>query len=716
MWTISDFPAYSMLSGWSTAGKLACPYCMEDSDAFTLTKGGKTSWFDNHSKFLQPNHPYRRNKKWFLKGKLVKKATPQVKSGIQILEEIESFGLQKITEIDGEEINSDIKKHCNKRGWKKRSIFWDLPYRKTILIRHNLDVMHIEKNCFDNIFNTVMNVSGKSKDNAKSREDLKEFCDRPELHMDERTKRFPKACYILDRKQKEELCNWLKELKFPDGYVLNMDRCVDQRRLKLFGMKSHDCHVFMQRLIPIAFRELLPPNVCEALTELSIFFKDLTARVIKDEDMKRLEWEIPIILCNFERIFPPSFFDCMEHLPVHLAYEARIAGPVQYRWMYLRRLKNNVKNKAHVEGSICNAYLVKEISSFCAHYFDSHICTRHRKVGRNDDNINFDMQAYPGILSIFKPSGTHLGPEKKRRLDEKEYHAARTYVLLNCDEVQPYIKQYEEWLRANQPNIQDHEVDHLLETKFALWFDNYAHHPSSGIMNEWLKCLASKPMHKVKTYNGYCVNGYKFHTENRGYSKSTMNSGVCIKGSNLCASELEYFGKLVEVVKLEYEGWPMKEVVLFKCTWFDPTLRIGTRIHPRYKLIDVHKNKAFNKYEPFILATQAAQVFYSPYPSLRKSCNDWLAVCAIKARSIVEVAGTQAPSICNAFQEDEVQVHEIENHDEELSLNSSDGAFIEIDGMDIDEEVSQEGEVSEEDDEDEEEEDEVAVFYDEDGY
>ncbi|XP_039120162.1 uncharacterized protein LOC120256563 [Dioscorea cayenensis subsp. rotundata] len=32
MWIISDFPAYSMLSGWSIAGKLACPYCMDDSD------------------------------------------------------------------------------------------------------------------------------------------------------------------------------------------------------------------------------------------------------------------------------------------------------------------------------------------------------------------------------------------------------------------------------------------------------------------------------------------------------------------------------------------------------------------------------------------------------------------------------------------------------------------------------------------------------------
>ena len=50
--------------------------------------------------------------------------------------------------------------------------------------------------------------------------------------------------------------------------------------------------------------------------------------------MRRLELEIPVILYNLERIFPPSFFDLMEHLPVHLPHEARIAGPVQFRWMY----------------------------------------------------------------------------------------------------------------------------------------------------------------------------------------------------------------------------------------------------------------------------------------------------------------------------------------------------------------------------------------------
>ena len=36
MWTINDFTAYEMVSGWSTHGKLACPYCMKNNKAFKL--------------------------------------------------------------------------------------------------------------------------------------------------------------------------------------------------------------------------------------------------------------------------------------------------------------------------------------------------------------------------------------------------------------------------------------------------------------------------------------------------------------------------------------------------------------------------------------------------------------------------------------------------------------------------------------------------------
>jgi hypothetical protein len=45
MWIIDDFPAYRMVYGWSTHGKLACPYYIENNKAFTLTNDDKMSYF-----------------------------------------------------------------------------------------------------------------------------------------------------------------------------------------------------------------------------------------------------------------------------------------------------------------------------------------------------------------------------------------------------------------------------------------------------------------------------------------------------------------------------------------------------------------------------------------------------------------------------------------------------------------------------------------------
>ena len=71
----------------------------------------------------------------------------------------------------------------------------------------------------------------------------------------------------------------------------------------IIRMKSHDCHIFMQR--SISFHELLPVTVWEALTELGLFFKMITSPKLKTSDMMKLESEIPFILCKLEKIFPP---------------------------------------------------------------------------------------------------------------------------------------------------------------------------------------------------------------------------------------------------------------------------------------------------------------------------------------------------------------------------------------------------------------------------
>jgi hypothetical protein len=90
---------------------------MDDSDAFQLQRGGKTSWFDNHRKFLPPNHPYRK-KNWFLKNKVVTSQASQPKSGEEILWYIDALGLMKVTDLQGEEWNSNVAKATG-CGWKK---------------------------------------------------------------------------------------------------------------------------------------------------------------------------------------------------------------------------------------------------------------------------------------------------------------------------------------------------------------------------------------------------------------------------------------------------------------------------------------------------------------------------------------------------------------------------------------------------------------------
>ncbi|XP_050222330.1 uncharacterized protein LOC126672423 [Mercurialis annua] len=617
MWTINDFPVYSMMSGWSTSGRLACPHFMEDTDAFTLNKNGKQSWFDCHRTFLPPGHRFHRNVTGFQKGKQVKKQFSGVKTGEELLAEVEHLGFRRAYEPDAEAINSELSKNC---GWKRKRIFWDLPYWKTNVIRHNLDVMHIEKNVFDNVFNTVMNVPGKTKDHAKSRTELNDICDHPQLAQDPNTGRYPKTLYALEKESKKLLLEWSR-------------------------------HVFMQRLLPIALRELLPKEIWETITELSIFFKELTAALLKGEDLERMEEEIPKILCKLERIFPPSFLDSMEHLPVHLPYEAKMAGPVQYRWMYpferyLRKLKKKVTNKGRVEGSISSGYLMEETAKFASFYFTDGDPTLPCRMQRNEV-FDTEMDDDVDRLSIFIPNGEPVGACRKRYLDESEFVAAGSYVLLNCAEIEPYRDVFKDELHAINPAITPTEVEGKLEKEFASWFERHVNDPAI-CTNPYILSLAKGPLRSVRTYKGYRINGFKFNTQDYGADRVTINSGVCVKGYLFGPAVCDFYGVLIYIIEIEYPALPTKRTVLFKCDWFDPTPNVGILVHRLYNMVEVNHRRRYNKYEPFILAKQSGQVHYMSYPSKRRDKKGWRAVCRIKARSELDMSESVVP----AFQDD----------------------------------------------------------------
>ena len=92
--------------------------------------------------------------------------------------------------------------------------------------------------------------------------------------------------------------------------------------------------MLFRSLIPLAFRDLLPKGIWDALTEISHFFRDICSSKLNVEHIERLQTNIIETLCKLEMIFPPSFFDSIEHLPIHLQFEAKARGLVQYRWMY----------------------------------------------------------------------------------------------------------------------------------------------------------------------------------------------------------------------------------------------------------------------------------------------------------------------------------------------------------------------------------------------
>ena len=87
---------------------------------------------------------------------------------------------------------------------KRKTFFFQLPYWKTLILHHNLDVMHIEKNICDNIVSTLLSIDGKSKDNMNSHLDLQAMGIRDQLHPIERGNRviLSTACYSLTSKKK----------------------------------------------------------------------------------------------------------------------------------------------------------------------------------------------------------------------------------------------------------------------------------------------------------------------------------------------------------------------------------------------------------------------------------------------------------------------------------------------------------------------------------
>ncbi|GJX48956.1 uncharacterized protein Tco_0275801 [Tanacetum coccineum] len=435
LWTISDFPASSSLSGWSGQGYLACPTCNEETPSTRVN--GKTAYV-GHRRFLPLNHRWR-NEKTF-NGKSDKRPAPKKLTSAQILEQLADVSSQK--------------------NWSKRSIFYELPYWSSLTLKHNLDVMHIEKNVLESLLGTLL-MNDKSKDTNKARQDLEELKIRPELWLSKKGNRKfikPHPKYSFPPEKRRKFCEFIKGVKLPDGFGSNFKPKVTDNDNNIIGMKSHDCHIMMQRLLPAGAQAYLDSNIATPIIELCSFFKQIYARSIKESDMLIAEDRLVHILCNFEQIYPPAFFDIMIHLVMHLHAKAILGGPVYMRWMYpferyMKKLKNYVRNKARPEGCIAEGYIAEEALTFCSHYLRN-VPTRFNRPDRNDDGPPPTSE-----LEVFRSVCTPKSAGVGKKLDHEVKKKLAWYVLDNSPEIDEYKT---ECLLAMPEND--------LPTKFSLWF------------------------------------------------------------------------------------------------------------------------------------------------------------------------------------------------------------------------------------------------------
>jgi hypothetical protein len=199
---------------------------------------------------------------------------------------------------------------------------------------------------------------------------------------------------------------WMKGMKFPDGYAAGLRCNVNMTTRKLIGLKCHDYHIIMERLLLVMFWAYFDDIVWTVLVELSYFYGQLCAKEIMVEMMQKLEKEILVLLCKMEKNFPPRFFNPMQHLLIHLPYEAKVGGHVQYRWMYhieraLGYLKLMVGNRARVEACITEAFILKEVAYFSSVYF-----AEEHNINAPTMQYNVDEEPPCSDLSIFASRGT----------------------------------------------------------------------------------------------------------------------------------------------------------------------------------------------------------------------------------------------------------------------------------------------------------------------
>ena len=97
----------------------------------------------------------------------------------------------------------------------------------------------------DSVLRTLLSIDGKSKDTDKARLDLTDMNIRRKLHLYKVGNKWkkPHASYTLSIGERKKFCQFIKSVRFPDGFASNLAKNVNETEDKISDVKSHDCHV-----------------------------------------------------------------------------------------------------------------------------------------------------------------------------------------------------------------------------------------------------------------------------------------------------------------------------------------------------------------------------------------------------------------------------------------------------------------------------------------
>ncbi|XP_071729257.1 uncharacterized protein [Rutidosis leptorrhynchoides] len=501
---------------------------------------------NTHRPNLESNHPYRESLEF--NGKVDHTSKPRK---------------YKVTDIENQltdllPVGNPDKNHTNvgekrkrppncRHNWTKISIFQELKYWKYLPLQHNLDVMHIEKNVLEAILGTLL-MNDKSKDIHNARVDLEKLGIRKDLWLKPNTKskkdgQFfkPLPKYSLKPEDKVSFCKFIKEVKLPDGFGSNFRHKVNKDNTNITNMKSHDCHIMMQRLLPVGVNAFLDETISTPIMQLCAFFKQICARELMVADMLKAQKQLIKLLCTLELIYPPTFFDIMIHLVMHLPEEAIYGGPVYMRWMYpieryMKKLKNYVRNKAKPEGCIAGGYVADEALTACSMSLEG-IQTRFNHPDRYADEPIRSCE-----FRVFNSLCKFISKGVFKSLARDVQDKLHWYVLDNCSDIEEYKQ----------------------KTNFPSWFTNQIRELRSvdgSKYSDELICLSEVPVGTSNHYSACNVNGVRFVVSNSDDRRTTQNNGIATL-ADVGARVSKYYGRLKDIVELHYGG--AFSVVLFR--------------------------------------------------------------------------------------------------------------------------------------------------------